>query len=176
MRRAVMLAMLGTCLTSAAQGGELWNRFWQDYYRNKCWPQPFVKQDRAAARAPWEVMSANGWRAQNTMTAPLFTDDNELTEAGRRKIFWIATQAPIIRRNVFVMIDQDRKVTQARAAAVQRYVVVLAENGIASPSVQLTDREPLRWSGDFYNRVEAMRRETIPPPQLPEMVLTTDNP
>lgn len=176
MRRVALMALFAALVASSADAGEFWRQFWKDYERNKCWPQPFVQPDRMAARAPWEIMAANGWRAQNTMTAPLFTEENELTEAGRRKIFWIATQAPVPRRNVFVMIDENRQVTDARAAAVQRYVVVLAQNGISAPGIQLTDREPIRWSGDFYNRVEAMRRESIPPPVLPDMVLTTDGP
>jgi hypothetical protein len=176
MRRVAIaiMALLFAANAAPVGAGEFWHRYVKDYLRTRAWPQPFVKQDRAAVRAPWVVMAHNGWRAQNTLTGHLFDLTGNLTEAGRRKIHWIATQVPVERRTVYVLTSSSQEQTQTRTRAVQDYIALLARNGIASPELMLTDREPLRWSGDYYDRVEKAGREAIAAPVLPEMQLTTD--
>ena len=149
-------------------------KFRRDYERTRAWPEPFIHKDREAARAPWEVMTHNGWRAQNTLSEELFTEEGDLTEAGRRKVMWIATQAPEERRTVYVLATEDLPATQTRTAAVRSLVAQLAQAGIAEPQLMMTSRRPLRWSGDYYEQVEQKGRDAIGPPVLPEMVLTTD--
>ena len=59
MRKAIVcLAVLGLTIqaTSTAQAGgwsDFWDRFYIDTHRNNCWPEPFVRADRQAARAPF---------------------------------------------------------------------------------------------------------------------------
>ena len=40
--------------------------------RNNCWPEPFVCPDRAAARMPFCIQIANGWRSRNTIDGIYF--------------------------------------------------------------------------------------------------------
>lgn len=175
MRRALLWTTLALVLgsTGAARAGDFWQRYWRDYERSRTWPYPFVCQDRAAAKAPWEIMTTNGWRAQNTLTAPLFDPEQQLTDAGKRKVFWIATQAPEMRRSVFIMADSSQDVTGQRLASVQAYVAQLNANGIVAPEVAVTDRQPMSWSGDYYEQLESKRRAAIQAPTLPDMVSTT---
>jgi hypothetical protein len=155
------------------QWDEFKHRVHRDYHRTADWPEPFIHQDRSAVRAPWHVMAHNGWRAQNTLTEELFDQDLKLTEAGRRKVIWIATQVPEQRRTVYILATSDQAETEARTNAVRNLVAELAANGVAPPTMMMTTRRPLRWSGDYYDRVEKMGREAIAPPVLPQMVLTT---
>lgn len=150
-------------------------RVHRDYHRTADWPEPFVHIDRAAVRAPWGVMAHNGWRAQNTLTEELFDDEMRLTEAGRRKVIWIATQAPEERRAVYILATIDQAATEARTESVRGLAAELTANGVQPPALMLTTRRPLRWSGDYYDRVEKAGRDAIAPPVLPEMVLTTDD-
>jgi len=58
---------------------------------------------------------------------------DELTSAGKLKVNWILSQAPVPRRNVFVQRGSDELQTTARVASVHDY----AEN--LSPSVGQVD-------------------------------------
>lgn len=151
------------------------DEFHRDYHRTADWPEPFIHADRAAVRAPWSVMAHNGWRAENTLTEELFDAEHNLTEAGRRRVVWIATQVPEQRRTVYILVTEDQAATQARTESVRGATAQLAANGITPPTMMMTTRRPLRWSGDYYDRVEKAGREAISPPVLPEMVLTTDD-
>lgn len=166
--------IFGMAAPAEADGwSEFWARYCRNYQRTRHWPEPFNYADRQAVRAPWAIMEHNGWRAQNTFTEELFNTDAELTEAGRRKLAWIATQAPEERRVVYVLATADRAASQARAHSMRNAVGRLVEAGIQPPELMMTSRRPLRWSGDYYEQVEQKGRQAIQPPVLPEMVLTT---
>ena len=170
----VTATILGIAAPAQADGWkEFWARYHRNYERTRLWPEPFVHADRMAVRAPWVVMEHNGWRAQNTFTEELFDDEGQLTEAGRRKLIWIATQVPEDRRIVYVLATADQQATQARARSMREVVAQLTEAGIQAPELMMTSRRPLRWSGDYYEQVEQKGRQAIQPPVLPEMVLTT---
>ncbi len=100
------LALAGWGCGSVAQAD--WDSFWHgvhvDYARVNAWPQPFNDVDARQARAPFEVMKQNGWRAHNTIGHELFRDgDAVLTAAGNRRVLWIASQAPMNRRTIYVL-------------------------------------------------------------------------
>lgn len=170
----ILLGSVVCGMAGPAEAGDFWKRMKRDYERTKAWPEPFVHRDREAVRAPWEVMKHNGWRAQNTLTEDLFTEDAQLTEAGRHKVIWIATQAPEERRTVYVLATHDLSATEARTSAVKNLVTELQANGVPAPELMMTSRRPLRWHGDYFDRIEKMNRESITPPVLPKMKLTTE--
>ena len=178
MRAMGWLLLVATIFGMAAPANaDGWHEFWAKYERNyertRLWPEPFIHADRKAVRAPWAIMEHNGWRAQNTFTEELFDNDAKLTEAGRRKLVWVATQAPVERRVVYVLATADRTATTARARSMQDAVNQLVEAGVQAPELMMTTRRPLRWSGDYYEQVDQKGRQAIQPPVLPEMVLTT---
>src|SRR4029079_18252423 len=39
-----------------------WDRFWQDFYRNNSWPEPFLTADRIAVRTPFCIQADNALR------------------------------------------------------------------------------------------------------------------
>ena len=63
------------------------NRFWHncclDFHRNNSWPEPFLSADRMAVRAPYCIMTDNGWKMQNTVGTYLFDGESQrVNQAG----------------------------------------------------------------------------------------------
>ena len=93
----------------------------RDVKRRQCWPDPFLCPDRAAVRAPFCAMVANGWRRQNMLGEFHFDPQSgQLTEAGRLKVQWILTACPEQHRLIYVHAAGTREETAARVAAVQQ--------------------------------------------------------
>lgn len=165
------LFMLATA--SHASAGEFLNRFWLDYHRNKAWPQPFSQVDRQAAGAPFAIMVNNGWRLHNTLSTQLFDGESQqLTRAGELRVRWIATQAPVHRRAIFVLKGDTPAVTQARVEAVQ---LALEKIDAPRPQLMITDIEPSGASGSYFDKVGRQYQDTIPAPRLPEMDTASNN-
>jgi hypothetical protein len=148
-----------------------WNEFWHrvhvDFKRMNCWPEPFVEMDRHAAAAPFEAFKDAGWRLENTLVEFLFTEDQQLTHAGKLKVRHILTQVPAHRRNIFVLQGETPEITERRVDAVQRAVAEILVDG-PLPPVLVTDQIPRSGSGDYLNTVNRKYRESIPAPVLPE--------
>ncbi|MGI9427958.1 MAG: hypothetical protein ACR2NM_04830, partial [Bythopirellula sp.] len=82
----------------------------------------------------YNAMINNGWRRQNLLGNYHFNEQtNELTDAGKLKVNWILSQAPLQRRSVFVQRAGEEVTTTARIAAVHDYA------GNMSPSVGQVD-------------------------------------
>lgn len=160
-----LLAMVG--LPSFAQANP-WHRYWANYCLVKEWPMPYVCADRAAARAPFAVMVANGWRLQNTLGEYHFDPETqELTESGRLKVYWIAVEGPMEHRTVFVPRSNSPEVTQMRIDAVNRS---LADANIAlAGGVQESGIPAPAWPADQIDAVDRKYRETMPLPRLPKV-------
>ena len=173
MRRVILAAWVGMFVglsTSAVAGGDgtgFWQRVHTDYHRNVCWPYPFVYQDRDAVRTPFAIMADNGWRVENTLPDELFDPENQnLSRAGERKVRWVATQAPINRRVVFVPRGTHDEITNARVQAVQNYLATLSLRG-PTPHVVATDILPASTSGDYFYQVDKKAEASLPNPRLP---------
>ena len=171
MRRLLFGLGLMAVITSfvpPAQAGDFWHRFWLDFHRNRAWPQPFNHIDRQAAIRPWNLMLHNGWRKQNTISSQLFDQEtNSLTRAGRLKVRWIALQAPMHRRTVYVLTGRTPEVTEARLESVRAVVDKIAVHG-QSPQVVLTNKAPVGSSGAYFDAVDRQYRTSIPAPRLPD--------
>jgi hypothetical protein len=117
--------------------------------------------------APFEVMKHNGWKMHNTIGHELFRDgDGALLAAGSNRVHWIATQAPAIRRNVYVLRGKTRAETDARVAAVHDYLAAFQLDG-PKPSVLITDVEPSTAAGDWAMKVNRDWLEQLAAPRLP---------
>jgi hypothetical protein len=170
----VALVPLALATSSASAGwSEFWHRTHIDWHRVNCWPEPFAHADRQVTVAPFITMADAGWRLQNTLNEHFFEGDVQiLTSAGRHKVHWIATQAPLHRRTVFVLRGRHAGETEARVAAVRNYLLELLPEG-AQPDVLLTDVVPPGGSGEYFDEVDRQRTSNIPAPTLPEMQGTT---
>mgnify|MGYP005842615955 CR=1 FL=1 len=173
MRRvAIILALLATfSLPAAAQAGwaEFWYRVHIDWHRMNCWPEPFVSQDRTLVTVPLIAMTDRGWQLQNTLNDHFFDpEEQRLTRAGQIKLRWIATQAPLHRRAVYVLRGSSDQATQARVASIQKYLDDISPAG-TRPSVYLTDVAPPGGSGDYFDQVDRQLKSSIPAPRLPSM-------
>lgn len=174
MRKAMLLAIVAAAMgisSSRVDAADNWSAFWHrfdlDFHRNNCWPEPFIHADRRAARAPFEVMTHNGWRQQNTISDDLFHQEtHQLTHAGVLRIRWIVTQSPRNRRMVYVLQGATRDETEQRIDAVQQTIAKLLPSG-QLPPVVLTSKVPLSGSGDYFDQVDRRVRSSIPNPRLP---------
>jgi hypothetical protein len=100
------------------------------FWRNMCWPKPFIYPDRKAVTAPMVVMANNGWRRNNLLAEHHFAPGGaQLNRAGQLMVRWILTQAPEHRRNVFVERAEDGAETGRRIEAVQRYASTVSPDG-----------------------------------------------
>jgi hypothetical protein len=140
----------------------------RDYRRNTCWPQPFIRPDREAVKQPIWCMIDNGWRRQNLLGDHYFTEDSvALNEAGVLKVRWIMTQAPTMRRTIFVERGMDAEQTAARVDAVQQAATKLAPGEL--PEVIETGLAAYGWPADYIESVDQKFRATAPAPRIPQV-------
>lgn len=149
-----------------------WSTFWHNlhvgYARNNAWPDPFNELDAAQVIMPFERMKANGWRMHNTIGHELFRQgDGALLAAGHRKVRWIATQAPLNRREVHVLRGASAEETQARVASVRSTLAHINYQG-PEPAVLVTDIEPATSSGAIATKINREMLENLPEPRLPD--------
>ncbi len=140
----------------------------RDTKRRNCWPEPFLRPDRHAARAPLAVMVSNGWRRQNLLADHHFIERGaKLTEAGRMKIRWILTEAPQQHRTVYVQRADDPQVTAARIDNVQQVAAQLVPEG-ALPLVLETSIPVRGWPAARADMIGRKFEASTPEPRLPE--------
>ncbi|WP_146118457.1 hypothetical protein [Blastopirellula marina] len=147
----------------------MWSRFRVDYARNKCWPSPFVEQDRASVRNYFDTMTASGIRLQNTLSDHYFelANNNEfiLTRAGKLKVRQILMSAED-RRIVFVMRGLTEEETNVRIDAVHVALQEMVGNPDAT-EVLVSPVQPIGRSADYIDDVYRRERASIPAPRLP---------
>ena len=151
----------------AGRLSDFWATVKRDYRRNHYWPHPFIEPDRMHIRAPFEVMTANGWRRQNMLGSHHFDPNtSELTKAGEIKVRWILTQVHPHRRTIFIERGTNRTITNARVDAVEQTAMTILPAG-ALPDVRDTH---LVYEGrPGANVTSTMRRfqQSQPAPVLP---------
>lgn len=161
-----VLATLLLCATSEAGWNEFWGRVHLDYARNKCWPSPFIEQDRASVRNYFDQMTASGIRLQNTLSDHYFQEDDQvLTRAGMLKIREILMSAED-RRTIFVMQGLTEDVTQARIQSVREGLTQLVGNASAT-EIYVSSSQPIGRPADYIDDVYRRERASIPAPRLP---------
>jgi len=138
----------------------------RDTKRRQCWPDPFAASDRAAVRAPFVTMVANGWRRQNMLGEFHFEQGTgQLTEAGRLKVRWILTTGPEQHRLIYVHTADTNEETSARLTAVQQLASRISPNNL--PPVLPTSISDEGWPA---SQVDAIGRKYLgsqPIPRLP---------
>jgi hypothetical protein len=152
---------------ATASAGEHLDRFFLDYERMNCWPEPFQSADRAATRSYFALSKEKGWRLENTITDFHFdATTHELNRAGELKIKTIVTEMPANRRVLFVLRNEDGEKTMVRLDSVQRAAARFAPQG-ALPPVMFTDVAPRGWPADYIDAFGRRYQATIPDPRLP---------
>jgi hypothetical protein len=142
---------------------------WSDHtHYNIRWPEQYLDHDRAAVRAPFAVMIANGWRSQNTISTYHFNEETgELNDTGRLKVRAVMRETPVEWRTLYVLRADTSALTSARMKSVQEYAVELAQEE-PIPPVLITTIEPRGTRGDVSNRVNQQFMESAPAPVLPQ--------
>lgn len=142
----------------------------RDCKRNNCWPEPFVRTDRAATRIPFDMMIQRGWQGQNLLSSFHFKDDgSELNDAGKAKVRWITVEAPRQHRAIFVQMGNNAEQTAARMAAVQALAVQCVTSPEQVPQVTAVAMSPPTASADRADAVARKFHSTMPDPRLPEV-------
>lgn len=133
-----LLVLVSACSVSSAQrhynnsNGQptMGQEFKAGYHANVYWPRHYIPPARRSVSAAYEAMINNGWRRQTLLGDYHFNKDtNELTSAGKLKVNWIFSQAPVNRRTVFVQRGREALATDTRIASVHDYA------GNMSPAV-----------------------------------------
>ncbi len=155
------------CRTADAGWRESWDRFWLDFHRNNCYPEPFSHADRAAAGAPFAVMINNGWQRQNTLGNHHFdAETQQLTRAGELKLRWILTKTPPMRHSVFVLRGTSIDVTSVRVDSVQQATARIVASGPMPPIFE-TNVDPPGRPADQIDLIRKKAESEIPDPILP---------
>lgn len=167
---AIVVVITGAS-TVSADWHHTWKRFWHNvgvgHHRNNAWPEPFVEADALQVISPFEVMKRNGWRLHNTIGHELFrSSDGELMVSGYNRIQWIATQAPVNRREIYVLRGRTMQETEARVASVRTALSNMHRSG-PDPAVYITDIEPSTASGAWGTAINRKMMEELPAPKLP---------
>ncbi len=98
------------------------DQFRAGYDANVQWPSRYTPSARNSICGAYSAMVNNGWRRQNLLGDYHFNrDTNELTHAGKLKVNWILSQAPVQRRSVFVQRAGKELETTTRLASVHDY-------------------------------------------------------
>lgn len=173
MQRISIAVLMFVCLTFVAGNARAdWHEFWEsvklDTRRNRAWPEPFQTLDRRVTLSYFAAMQQKGWKLETTITNYHFDRETErLTEAGRRKIRWILTEAPPQRRTVYVLSSENEKITAVRIDSVQRAISQMVPRGPLPPVVR-TDHAPRGASAVYVLGVHSRAEESRPNPTLPE--------
>jgi hypothetical protein len=145
-----------------------WRTWRSNWAENNRWPEQHLDHDRCAARAPFQVMIANGWRAQNTVATYHFSEsDGMLNDTGRLKVRAILFETPVEWRTIYVLRGDRAEVTAARVRSVQEYAISELQ-GEACPPILVTTIEPRGTRGDVSNGVNQRFMENAPAPVLPQ--------
>lgn len=138
----------------------------RDAKRRNCWPQPFLSADRHDARAPFAIMVNNGWRRQNMLGDHHFDEfSGELTEAGKLKIRWILTEAPLHHRDIYVHRAEAAEKTLVRLDNVQRLAASLVPEG-ELPAVLETSISTRGWPASQVDAIGRRFESSMPNPRL----------
>jgi hypothetical protein len=165
----VVLAVFASLLPASASADNWFSlHTWAAHTRaNNRWPEQFLDHDRSAARAPFAVMIANGWRSQNTISTYHFNEETgELNDTGRLKVRAVMLETPVEWRTLYVLRADRTAATAARMKSVQEYAQELAQEE-AIPPVLITTIEPRGTRGDVSNDVQLRFMENAPAPVLP---------
>ncbi len=142
----------------------------RDCKRNNCWPEPFIRIDRAAVRAPFDIMVHRGWQEQNLVSGHYFKEDGtELNEAGQLKIRWIVTDAPRQHRTIYVQTGATPEQTTDRMAAVEKLVGRFVTTSEPMPEIVPIAMNAATWSAEQADAVGRKFQATMPDPRLPEV-------
>ena len=168
MSRSLSAALAAVLLFSpAAVQADWWSGSWNTYHRNKDWPHPFVCPDRVDAVAMFQLMTVNGWRRQNLMGAHHFSPNSrELSQAGRQKVKWILTQAPLAHRTIYIERGDTADITANRIDAVQQLAGFILPAG-RLPDVQETHIVTEGHPAADIDQTHTLFRESRPAPVLP---------
>ncbi len=168
-----LAVVLGASVGQTCRAEGWWSRFWRsvatDFRRNNCWPEPFVYPNRAAVRVPFQIMVARGWQRHNTLGREYFDPETQqLTHAGKLKVQWIMTQAPVDRRVVYVNPAPTAQATQARLAAVRQLVSAYVARNQVDEHLALTRMPEAKWPGADITAIGQRFRGAQPAPVLPQ--------
>ena len=179
LRRFWLLSLALLVPVSAHAADTWWAGTWKGWKRefrhNNVWPEQYLDHDRSAARAPFELMVANGWRLQNTISSYHFNEQTgALNETGRLKLKSILFETPTDFRSIYVLRADDPQMTAARVKSVQEMGMGMLQGVEPLPPVMITTKEPRGARGDYTNKVHTTFAESMPPPVLPEYQRETE--
>lgn len=139
----------------------------RQYHELHIWPEPYLCPDRYATRAPFALMTQNGWRRQNILGAEHFKENGtELSETGRQRVEQIMTAVPAPHRAIFVSRSGSPEATAARIQAVAQFAATFTDG--PPPEVAETVVPAPQWPADRADAVSRAYAKGMPAPMLPK--------
>jgi hypothetical protein len=145
----------------------------RDFQRRNCWPDPFDCASKRDVESPFEIMVNNGWRRQNMLVDQHFDNTtNKLNAAGKAKVIWIITEAPLQHRTIFVHRSINPEVAVLRMDEVNQLAATISPQG-ALPAVLETSISPRGWPGQRVDIIGQRYNASTPDPRLPAVNTTS---
>jgi hypothetical protein len=136
--------------------------------RNDAWPKPFACHDRMAYFAVWDPMINQGYASHCILSQDHFQpENNELNEAGKRKIASIMQNLPTERRQLWIVRDPTSSISQARLENVNEIVQTFYGQSALHTTIAFTDRQPATISGGQADAISKRQLEGMPVPVIP---------
>jgi hypothetical protein len=168
----VVVALAAVVPAEANWVREAVNSVVRDTKRRCCWPQPFTRADAYTVQATLGLMVSNGWRRQNMLCDFHFVPEtDELTEAGRQKVYWILTEGPQQHRVIYVHRVGSFEKTAARINHVQQAAAAMVPEG-PPPPVLATYSAPPGWPAAEVDIVGRKFIDSTPTPRVPKQEAT----
>lgn len=135
------------------------------YHTAHYWPHPYNCQDRADVNNLLDAQSSAGWVLATTLHDYHFDEDTQqLTDAARNQLLWIANSVPSQYRTVYVSQGTTAEKGQLRVAQSEAF---FREMGI--PNIPPVVARYENFNGRPAAEVDAVRRlelQSIPRPRL----------
>jgi len=139
----------------------------RDFHRRNCWPDPFVCPSQRDVENPLAIMVNNGWRRQNMLADHHFdSSTNKLNKAGKAKLYWIITEAPLQHRTVYVHRTISPEKTALRVDDVHKVAAGIAPNG-QLPEILETSISARGWPAERIDTIGQKFNASTPDPRLP---------
>ncbi len=147
------------------------------YHRAHYWPYPYMCDDRSVIRQVVQQQSDNGWMNYTTLYDYHFdASTQELNQAGRLKLQWIALYSPERYRTAYVAASLDPRDSEIRLANTTSLIATICGSEDAAPPVMLRRAQSIGTPAEEVYLIRGAYLLSTPAPRLPYQAYGADAP
>jgi len=137
------------------------------YHRVHYWPYPYVCEDRSIVRQVAQQQADNGWMNYTTLYDYHFDGETqELNQAGRLKLEWIAFYSPARYRTVYVAKALDPRDSDIRLANATATVTAMCGDEEPAPPICLRRAQSIGTPAEEVYLIRGAYLLSTPEPRL----------